>query len=75
MILALGSRQDLFDIIQTTDETGTEIEPFRVECLSLSFRCLRGVKARAMLPPLLLQSGSHVVIEDQGGPHGLMLLM
>lgn len=85
MGLALGPRQHLFDIVQTADQAGTEIEPVGLECLPLPFWRLRRVKARAKhlvqdrleggatLPPLVFQPDSHVVIERQGRAHVVML--
>lgn len=85
MGLALGTRQDLFDVIQTADQAGTEIEPVGLECLPLPFWRLRRVKARtkhlvqdrleggATLLPLVFQPDGYVVIERQGCAHDSML--
>ena len=84
MGLALGPRQHLFDIVQTADQTGSEIESCGPKRLAVP-RCLSRIEARAQhfvqdrleggatLPPLLFQPDRYVVIQGKCRAHSLML--
>ena len=85
MVLAVGSRQHVFHIIQTADKTGSEIEANRAVWCSRAGTFLEGGEAGAeglihhgpkratAAPHERLQPCGHIIIQGQRRSHILML--
>lgn len=86
MILALGSRQHLFDVVETANPAGTQIEPYRPKGLTwpaagggrIEARAQQGVhrvaKRRAPTALFFVQSNRHVIVQRQRRAHVVMLI-
>lgn len=85
MPLAFDARQHLFDVVETSDEAGSEIKSLRSERPPWPRRSLEGRQPRAerfiddclkrqfALARYLLKSSRHVVLEGHRGAHIMML--
>ncbi len=87
MVLAFGASQHLFDVVETPDETGTEIEAFGAKFAALPRLRVNGVEAGTeqivdhgleRAPPssdFLFDPHRHIIVQRQRRSHTVMVLM